>query len=150
MSLDDDVLAVNESKAANIVFTMEATFANKCCEFRQQARGQMLTGEPANGNSANTWGDDNYSREKDPGSYRDNPDGTVRFFDFDNAGAGPAGVKDLYDRGQRKFSMWLYYKGYVVDVCNGGRRVGPFRDYGFRASGSYGGIKVTTWGFDKD
>ena len=148
VSTDDELQAINGGIRAGIVFTMEAKFGNKCCEFRQDARGKHITGRPANGLSPLTWADDNYNRTEDRFSYRDNTDGTVNFFDWDTPGAGKEGVIDAILLGIKDFDSWLSFRGYIVDVCNGNARVGPIKNYGYTASGKYGTIQVTPWGFD--
>jgi hypothetical protein len=150
VEFDNSFIGINGGNQANVVFVIEAKFSNRCCEFRQDVRGKQLDGSfPNSASSALQWTDDKYNAEEDPEAYRDNSDGSVKFFDYDHAGTLSERTLDLFQNGQRDFASWLSFRGYVVDTCNGGRRIGPSKQYGFIANGKYPSITVTTWGFDQ-
>lgn len=123
-----------------IWFVMRAVF-NKCCEFRQEAKGRHIVDGKVRRDQP-SFQDDGYNRATDPGAYHDLGDDKILFADWDNPGVGGP-VKSV--------NLWNHFKGYILDVCPDSptynKKIGGTKEYGFFVAGPPGS-KVSTWGFD--
>ena len=132
--------AIWKGSEATVHFTMTAVFENECCEFRQEWKGKFNVDGKIVRESAK-FVDDEYSRAADPQHYKTQADGTVVFKGTDTPGSAGSFIKN-------SVSIWVAFRGQIIDVCNGDLIVSERKLYGFRAYGQKPNIGVWTYGFD--
>lgn len=130
--------AIWDGSRSRIWFRITAKFSSPCCQFRQEVRSHTRVGnQPPETDPA--FHDDT---DLDPRFYKFTAQG-IEFSDWDN----PGWDQSLQETGGEYFSGWKSFHGFVVDLCNGNKRIGPTLYYGFQAYGKPPEIKIGTWGF---